>query len=36
MSYLLVRKEVRNCGLNFRGFRAKIKVSLMYLKVKDK
>ena len=35
MNYLEVRKEVWTCGLGFRGFKVKIKVRQMYLKVKN-
>lgn len=34
MSYLVVIKEVRDCGLRFKGLKAKKTVALMYFKVK--
>lgn len=36
VSYLRVLKEVATCDLYIKGFKAKSKVRLMYLKVKNK
>ena len=36
MSYLRVIKEVATCDVRIRGFKARNKVRLIYLKVKNK
>ena len=36
MSYLRVIKEVATCDLRIRGFKARNKVRMIYLKVKNK